>query len=283
MNADSEDKPDARPALQQVLHYHEITKHHFQGYAPGPGHLDGATQPNPFRRYQGARLVPLEKVQAQDAPLYEDVFVRGRIPPAPVTRQTISQLFYDSLAISAWKSTGESRWALRVNPSSGNLHPTEGYLICGPVDGLANRPMVCHYAPREHALEVRAEFEPEVWDTLWAVAPADMFLVGLTSIHWREAWKYGQRAYRYSCGQFIRTCCHPVVFGVVGNGLDRPIDAADADGRPLTGAQYWERRWTGRRCWRTSRARSTRNSSAATSISSQKTASCGRTSLVECG
>jgi hypothetical protein len=24
-------------------------------------------------------------------------------------------------------------WALRVNPSSGNLHPTEGYLLCGPV------------------------------------------------------------------------------------------------------------------------------------------------------
>ena len=197
MNADSEDTRDTGSALQQVLHYHEITKHHFQGYARGPGHLDWATQPNPFRRYQGARLVPLEKVQAQDAPLYDDVFVRGRIPPAPVTRQTISQLFYDSLAISAWKSTGESRWALRVNPSSGNLHPTEGYLICGPVDGLANRPMVCHYAPKEHALEVRAEFEPEVWDTLWAVAPADTFLVGLTSIHWREAWKYGQRAYRY--------------------------------------------------------------------------------------
>jgi nitroreductase len=27
--------------------------------------------------------------------------------------------------------------------------------------------------------------------------PADSFLVGLSSIHWREAWKYGERAYRY--------------------------------------------------------------------------------------
>ena len=37
MTAESEDTPDPNPALQQVLEYHEITKHHFQGYARGPG------------------------------------------------------------------------------------------------------------------------------------------------------------------------------------------------------------------------------------------------------
>ena len=194
MNNDSGHRPDT---LQTVLRYHEITKHRVHGYASGPGYLDWATQPNPFRRYAGARLVPLAHVPVTDEPLYDDAFVRGRIAPAPVSFQTISQLFYDSLAISAWKSTGQSSWALRVNPSSGNLHPTEGYLICGPIDGLCDRPMVGHYAPKEHGLEVRAEFEPGVWDALWAAAPMDTFLVGLTSIHWREAWKYGQRAYRY--------------------------------------------------------------------------------------
>ena len=51
-----------------------------------------------------------------------------------------------------------SKWTLRMNPSSGNLHPTEGYVICGAIDGLCGTPMVCHYAPKEHGLEVRAEF-----------------------------------------------------------------------------------------------------------------------------
>ena len=124
-------------------------------------------------------------------------FEPARIPSATVTRRTISQFFYDSLSISAWKSTGEARWALRVNPSSGNLHPTEGYVICGPIKGLSDTPMVCHYAPKEHGLEVRAEFEMELWEQLCVDAPRDTFFVGLTSIHWREAWKYGQRAYRY--------------------------------------------------------------------------------------
>ena len=194
MNSESENNSDA---LQRVFRYHENTKHHFERSASGPGHLDWATQPDPFRRYAGAHLVPLEKIPTTDTPLYDDAFVVGRVPPAPVTLRTISQILYDSLAISAWKSTGQARWALRVNPSSGNLHPTEGYLICGPVTGLFDTPVVCHYAPKEHGLEVRAAFGLELWAALWPGAPADAFLFGLTSIHWREAWKYGQRAYRY--------------------------------------------------------------------------------------
>ena len=84
------------------------------------------------------------------------------------------------MGLSAWKRYGQSRWALRVNPSSGNLHPTEAWIIH---DGR-----VCHYAPREHALEERC---------VLGSRPADYFLVALTSIIWREAWKYGERAFRY--------------------------------------------------------------------------------------
>jgi nitroreductase len=74
-----------------------------------------------------------------------------------------------------------------VNPSSGNLHPTEGYLLRG---GL-----VQHYAAREHAVETRAELGAPAWNAF--AAGRDGFLVGLTSIAWREAWKYGERAFRY--------------------------------------------------------------------------------------
>ena len=184
--------------LQQVFDYHQATKHQFQAYARGPGSLDWATQPDPFRRYAGARLIALQRVAPVDEPRYDDVFSAGGMPvAAPVNVQTLSQLFYDSLALSAWKSTGDTRWALRVNASSGNLHPTEGYLICGTVVGLCDKPMVCHYAPREHGLEVLTEFDAELWDALCGKFPAHTFFLGLSSIHWREAWKYGQRAYRY--------------------------------------------------------------------------------------
>ena len=41
--------------LERVMAYHQATKHHFDRYAPGPHGLDWATQPDPFRRYAGAR------------------------------------------------------------------------------------------------------------------------------------------------------------------------------------------------------------------------------------
>ena len=40
-------------------------------------------------------------------------------------------LFELALGLSAWKEYGGSRWALRCNPSSGNLHPTEAYVVAG--------------------------------------------------------------------------------------------------------------------------------------------------------
>lgn len=91
------------------------------------------------------------------------------------------------MGLSAWKAYRETRWALRVNPSSGNLHPTEAYVVH---DGH-----ILHYAPREHAVEERAVIPFPTWQAF--LGGHDGFLVALTSIQWREAWKYGERAFRY--------------------------------------------------------------------------------------
>lgn len=184
-------------SLNEVIAYHEATKHHYRAYAPGPGILDWATQPDPFRRYAGAELLALDKYPSADGPSYERALIEGRVEPAAPTRETISRLLYDSLALSAWKQAGGSRWSLRVNPSSGNLHPTEAYVISGPVAGLLDTPAVCHYAPQIHALEVRNRMALKAWRELVADLPPQAIIIGLSSIYWREAWKYGARAFRY--------------------------------------------------------------------------------------
>ena len=183
--------------LDQVLKYHQVTKHQFDRFAAGPAYLDWGNQPDPFRRYRGADVIALHHLPPGEVPPYEPSFYEGATEPIPLNDRSVSQLFYDSLALSAWKRAGDATWALRVNPSSGNLHPTEGYLICGPVDELTGTPIVAHYAAREHALEVRAKFSPETWGALSCELPENAILVGLSSIHWREAWKYGERAFRY--------------------------------------------------------------------------------------
>lgn len=180
-----------------VLEYHATTKHHPHRYARSLGYLDWETQPDPFRRFEGAPLVRLPIPTDDDTPPYDDLYKLGAVKSAPLSMPSISRLFECSLAISAWKQAGEARWALRVNPSSGNLHPTEGYLVVGAVCGIGELPALYHYAPKEHGLERRTEFASETWDRLMKLFPNESFLVGLTSILWREAWKYGERAFRY--------------------------------------------------------------------------------------
>lgn len=189
--------------LETILEYHQASKHNFKAYAPGPRHLDMPIKPDPFLNYYGTQLLVLDKwseeqIEAEIFPAYEQAFSPEKLKPSELNKENISRLFFDSFAISAWKKAGGTKWPLRVNPSSGNLHPTEVYLLSGHVQGLLKSPSVCHYAPLAHALELRAEFSPEIWELLSSGFPEGTFFVGLTSIYWRVSWKYGLRTFRYA-------------------------------------------------------------------------------------
>ncbi len=181
-----------------ALAYHLRTRHAPYAYARALSYMDWETQPDPFRRYEGAPVVLLERTpRASTQPTYDTVVDSEFPPPAPLDWDSVSRLFLDSLALSAWKEVGDIRWSLRVNPSSGNLHPTEAYLVCGPVADIADIPAVYHYSSMHHGLERRATLPESTWRRLAADLPEHPALVGLTSIPVRESWKYGERAFRY--------------------------------------------------------------------------------------
>lgn len=187
--------------------YHDGTKHHFHRFAPSLGYLDWASQPAPFRSFADAPLFPLYPGPGGAAggyaphPVEYDRLFRGRTDdprddPVPPSAAAIGDVLRHALGLSAWKQFREARWSLRVNPSSGNLHPTEAYVVAGPVPGLAPTAALYHYAADRHALEQRCAFESAAWSSACA-DPSRVWLLALTSIHWREAWKYGERAFRY--------------------------------------------------------------------------------------
>jgi len=188
--------PSAFPQ-EVVVAYHERTKHHFHRYAASPGYMDWATQPDPFRRYKGADLVRLPLAKPGRPLPYWQLYALGAVPSEPLSLESISLFFRYSLSLTAWKRFCDTQWSLRANPSSGNLHPTEGYAVLPAIDRLGEAPAVYHYAPEEHALERRAILDAKAWSELCAAFPEGYFLVGLSSVHWREAWKYGERAFRY--------------------------------------------------------------------------------------
>ena len=205
--------------------YHQITKHHPMRQARSLGYMDWDSQPDPFRRYAGAAEVELG-------------FGAGVDPVARVLRL--------ALGLTAWKEYEGNRWALRANPSSGNLHPTEGYVVL-PAGRRGLPAGVLHYAPKEHALEFRCSLGRGAAEALGDRLPPGGFLIALTSILWREAWKYGERALRYcaldsghalAAVDYAAACVGLRVEPVLGwsdaalgtlLGLDREADFAELD------------------------------------------------------
>jgi SagB-type dehydrogenase family enzyme len=195
--------------------YHEFSTHTVEKLRRSQHYLDWANLPNPYRHYEGVPLLDLPAdPPAPQIPALEVLEGKlGNTLANDATQNTgakdaaakdgrenavakdgaafLSQLMFYSASISAIKRAAASTYALRVNPSSGNLHPTE-FHFCAR--GLVDWPDgLYHYRPSSHMAEQRAmgDFVPKLTDT---AAP---LVFVLTSIAWREAWKYRDRAYRY--------------------------------------------------------------------------------------
>ena len=140
-----------------VARYHESTKHSVESLRPVRHTLDWANMPDPFRHYEGVPVVDLPSdPPAPETPALDVLQGGSGGTVANDDPAFLSQLLFYAAAISASKcvpSTG-SKYALRVNPSSGNLHPTEFHFSTRGVkhwpDGLY------HYRASSHTAEQRA-------------------------------------------------------------------------------------------------------------------------------
>ncbi len=159
---------------ETVLNYHNRTKHRLERYAKGPESIDWEDQPDQFRRFSGCELVKLPKPGAELEALFADLDNPEAIPAQPLNLANAALLLELAFGLSAWKQYGPSRWALRCNPSSGNLHPTEAYLVSTSNDRTRSRrvsgihtipgdnfikPGVYHYVSHDHSLEQRCQFQ----------------------------------------------------------------------------------------------------------------------------
>ena len=200
---------------ERLFAYHHATKHSYRSVRTNAHFLDWHNQPDPFRTYEGAPLIALPAEPAFSAvgtfatmaALAEGVRPAGGARPESgegvrLDVAWLSRLLWHSMAVSAWKKvprTGD-RYSLRVNPSSGNLHPTETYLALRGFGGINDG--LYHYRADVHALELRSRgdwSEQNAGALMHPWAVESPLIVALTSIFWREAWKYRDRAYRYCC------------------------------------------------------------------------------------
>jgi len=209
--------------LQMVYTYHNETKHAPSRYARSLGYMDWATQPDPYRSYIGSEQIKLPLSFQNKTIAYKDIFDIERTDTAPLCLESISQFFQFSLGLAAIKSYEGQSWALRCNASSGNLQPSESYIVANDIEGLEDG--LYHYGVKDHHLELLANTKEKL------EIPKDSFIVGLTSIVWREAWKYGERSWRYTqldCGHAYKA------LEISAKILGWDIQLLDADGAEIS-------------------------------------------------
>src|SRR5579862_8905204 len=200
---------------ERLFAYHQATKHTYQSVRTNARYLDWHNQPNLFRGYEGVPAIllppatsfPSTGTFAAIAGLSEEMNQPATNPSGSCENTQLdlawlSRFLWHSMAVSSWKKVpGDgARYSLRVNPSSGNLHPTETYVAVRAFAGLEDG--LYHYRADQHSLELRSgggwtQHLAGSLEISWA--SNSPLIIGLTSIFWREAWKYRDRAYRYCC------------------------------------------------------------------------------------
>ena len=219
--------------------YHESTKHTVESLRRNRHVLDWKNMPDPFRHYEGVPLLDLPadprspEIPALD--LLQGAYGTALCADGPAF---LSELLFQSAAISASKTvlTTGYRYALRVNPSSGNLHPTEFHFLTRGLKGWPDG--LYHYRASSHMAEQRATGDFET-SPVGRYAPITFIL---TSIAWREAWKYRDRAYRY-CLHDIGHAWQAVALAARAMGCESYAIGKFPDDEVAQACQYKEDEW----------------------------------------
>jgi SagB-type dehydrogenase family enzyme len=195
---------DGGAELPLARWYHERSKLSRTGAVGRGPALDWATRPPAFETYAAEAAIPLpaerEPVTTPaGAALDSARLAAPSLSPAPVTLPRLATLLHLAQGVTSVTGLPGDPFHRRAAASSGALYPTVTHVVVGAVDGLA--PGLYHYEPKEHALhrlragDLRGELAAAIAHP-HAVARAP-FVIVLSAIYRKSAWKYEERAYRY--------------------------------------------------------------------------------------
>lgn len=177
----------------QALEYHERTKHSYVSVRLGSRRLDWENYPYPFKVYRETEGLSLPRsFPRPEAPLL------GRGSRAPPDINLVAELLFYSAGITRIKRYPGMAVYFRAASATGALYETELYVINGPLEGL--EPGVYHFDPGEFGLDVLRRGDHR-WALYRMTGEEELrhvpFFIALSSLAWRNAWKYEARSYRH--------------------------------------------------------------------------------------
>src|SRR5712692_7722920 len=182
----------------EALDCHEATKPSELSIRE-PGHLlDWGNKPSPFKVNKNLKAMPLPRDFS--LPSEGSLKAIGGIYTKMVGNvdvHTLAQLLFFSAGLTRVVKFNSGPYYMRAASATGALYPIELYVVCGAVSGL--KAGVYHFNPLDFSLvqlrdgDYRGELGAMSDDSV-LTAPVT---VVLTSLAWRNAWKYGARSYRH--------------------------------------------------------------------------------------
>ncbi len=78
--------------------------------------MDWANQPDPFRRFKGARLIELPLIWEPGSVPFGALTTPGAVEPQPLSLISLGLFLELALGFTVWKGFQGTRWTLRTNP-----------------------------------------------------------------------------------------------------------------------------------------------------------------------
>ena len=182
-----------------ALTYHEATKHSEISIGTASHYLDWDNRPSQFKEYRSLPSIALPR----DFPSPTEnslKAIRGQLNSknsGQVGLDTLAEVLFYSGGLTRKVRIGREFHYMRAASATGALYPIELYVISGQVPGLD--PGVYHFNPLHFSLVKLREgdYRTTLENAGSSGSSSAPFTIALTSLAWRNAWKYVARSYRH--------------------------------------------------------------------------------------
>ncbi|MDE3137546.1 MAG: SagB/ThcOx family dehydrogenase [Acidobacteriota bacterium] len=207
--------------IEETRRYHDSTSHSYWSVRSGGRELDWPNYPRPFKIYPQLDPIPLPRefpptnlpalhpaitnaatsVQREPGILSgaKDPEATSTAHPSRPTLSELASLLYHAAGVTRRRAWPGGEIYFRAAACTGALYEIELYLVTGDLDALPAG--IYHFSPADFALRRLREGD---WRGVVAAATAAEPAIShapvsiiATGIYWRNAWKYGARAYRH--------------------------------------------------------------------------------------
>lgn len=178
--------------------YHKLTS--YQRNQMSQHSLDWRNQPSTFKAYPNIELISLPREVQHDNEKLSNLLKRSYKKDDAVVLEIadLSRILSLAYSITGRAPYGDDYHYYRSVPSAGALYPVEIYVASHDLEGL--RDGLYHFSIADHALVGLRSEDMSGWVADYiheAPEKHPSLIFFFTTIFFRSAWKYRERAYRY--------------------------------------------------------------------------------------